>query len=160
MDNHISSDKFRNYMGEFATGVVIVTAIDNNQNKSGITINSFCSVSLKPQLISFCIDKRASNYDFFVNSDKFVINILRESQKDISSKFAKPLALNWSEINYQTKDNLVYLKDCLVAISCENYIKYNGGDHTIILGEVKNILEENQSEPLLYYRGDYAKLDI
>jgi flavin reductase (DIM6/NTAB) family NADH-FMN oxidoreductase RutF len=84
---------FKKIMSHFATGVCVLTSIDENSNYeklnfTGITINSFNSVSLNPQLILYSLAKNGSNFDKLLNSKNFFINILSENQKDISNLFA------------------------------------------------------------------------
>ena len=69
---------YRNTLGLFSTGVTIVTTIDENSHPIGITVNSFASVSLKPALVLWSIDKSQPSYNSFLSSKGFAINVLNK----------------------------------------------------------------------------------
>ena len=83
----INSKDFRSVMGTFATGVTIITTIDKGKPK-GITANSFTSVSLEPPLVMFCLGKDSTNFEAFMSSNFFAVNILSVHQEELSNKFA------------------------------------------------------------------------
>src|ERR1039457_6912146 len=83
-----NSRSFRQLMGCFATGVTVVTAHDPELGPVGITINSLTSVSLKPPLVLFCLEKNAHIYAVFRKSKYFAVNILGEGQEEVSRHLA------------------------------------------------------------------------
>ena len=78
---------FRSVLGKFATGVTIVTTIEN-QHPRGITANSFTSVSLEPPLVLFCLGKDTPNIQAFNEANFFAVNILSNEQTELSNRFA------------------------------------------------------------------------
>lgn len=78
---------FRRALGNFATGVTVVTAADQNGRKVGVTANSFNSVSLDPPLILWSIDKRSSSHDVFDEATHFAVNVLAADQIDLFEQF-------------------------------------------------------------------------
>ena len=74
-------------LGMFATGITIVTTIDENKNPIGMTVNSFASVSLNPSLVLWSIEKNQPSYKKFLNSDGYAVNILAKDQIDLCSNF-------------------------------------------------------------------------
>ena len=50
--------ELRNALGRFPTGVAIVTALSDDKQPVGMTINSLTSISLEPALIAWSIDHR------------------------------------------------------------------------------------------------------
>ena len=48
----------RDALGCFATGVTVVTCLNDEGEPAGITVNSFTSVSLDPPLLLVCLHKR------------------------------------------------------------------------------------------------------
>lgn len=151
--------EFRNCMGEFATGVCVVTAKNKNGTLYGVTINSFSSVSLEPPLVLYCIDKHADNYENIVNFESFNIHILSENQQDISNSFAKPANVQWGDVSYEIDDNgNPIISNCNAFIKCKKYDTLDGGDHTVILGEVMSFNVESEGKPLIYYKGKYTKV--
>ncbi len=78
----------RRAFGTFVTGVTVITTIDADGRPRGMTANSFASVSLDPPLLLVCVGKSASSYPAFVGTDRFAVNLLRDTQTDVSNLFA------------------------------------------------------------------------
>lgn len=151
--------EFRNCMGEFATGICVITAKNKNNEPYGVTINSFSSVSLDPVLILYCMDKKSDNYQNIVDFEHFNVHILSENQLKISNSFAKPANVDWQNIDHKIDDNgNPVISNCNAVISCEKYNILDGGDHSIILGKVLDIHIDSNHPPLIYYKGKYDKL--
>src|SRR5438094_10475559 len=90
IDAHmITSDKFRQVMGNFATGITVVTTLDQDGKPYGLTVNSFTSVSLTPLLVLICLDNNLSGFQAFNDSKRFGVSMLSEHQEDLSRMFAK-----------------------------------------------------------------------
>ena len=147
-------------MGCFATGVTVITAYGPNADPAGITINSLTSVSLKPPLVLFCLEKNAQVYPAFRAAKYFAVNILSEKQEDVSRYFAdfrhhKKPTLLWDKPQL----NCPILRGTLGWMVCEKTAGYKGGDHTIFVGEaVKLHKRGTQQEPLLYFHGRYRRI--
>ena len=154
----ISSDQFRQVMGNFATGITIVTTRDNNGEPRGLTVNSFTSVSLDPVLVLVCFDKNLSSLQAFKDSNRFGISMLGEDQEDVSRLFAKRESERLPSLYFEGKLGMPLIKNAIAVMECETTAVYPGGDHFIFLGQVKSaeVLEPNH--PLLYFRGKYRKV--
>lgn len=156
----VDERSFRKLMGCFATGVTVVTAEDPKLGSVGITINSLTSVSLKPPLVLFCLEKKAHLYPVFSRSKMFAVNILAETQESVSRYFAdyrhhkKPEKL-WA----RPRKNCPILQSTLGWAVCRKVAAYKGGDHMIFLGEVMELgRHSGQPKPLLYFHSRYKKL--
>ncbi len=155
----ISKEEFRAALSHFASGVTVVTTKDGSGKLYGITVSAFCSVSLTPPLVLICIEKNTGSHHAFEQSRVFVVNILRENQQRISDHFASPLEDKFSEISYRSGiEDLPVLEDALANLECRLRYSHEGGDHTIYVGEVEKATV-NGIQPLLYFHGDYRKLD-
>ena len=155
----ISKEEFRAALSHFASGVTVATTKDGSGKLYGITVSAFCSVSLTPPLVLICIEKNTGSHHAFEQSRVFVVNILRENQQRISDHFASPLEDKFSEISYRSGiENLPVLEDALANLECRLRYSHEGGDHTIFVGEVEKATV-NGIQPLLYFHGDYRKLD-
>jgi flavin reductase (DIM6/NTAB) family NADH-FMN oxidoreductase RutF len=157
----ISSDQFRQVMGNFATGVTVVTTYDGKGSPYGLTVNAFTSVSLDPLEVLVCLDNRLSGLHFFIESKKFGVSILSEGQEDISRMFAKKDSERPSSIYFEGTFGVPLLRNALAVVECQTVSTYPGGDHTILLGEVRtaDVMEGiNGLKPLLYFRGRYQRL--
>jgi flavin reductase (DIM6/NTAB) family NADH-FMN oxidoreductase RutF len=89
------SREFRNALGNFATGVTIVTARSRTGEPLGLTANSFNSVSLDPPLVLFSLNRQAYSLRSFEEAGNFAINVLRDDQQDISQVFAQAVTDKW-----------------------------------------------------------------
>lgn len=148
---------FKQCMGKFATGITIVTTKSENQN-IGITINSFNSVSLSPLLILFSLNKKSYYYQSILNCKNFTVNILSSDQQKYTHLFSNHLHKQWSSIDLDTQNPITTspaIKDCLAFLECEIYAKYDGGDHTIIVGKVIHLFNGPNNTPLVYYKGNF-----
>jgi len=154
----ISSDQFRHVMGNFATGITIVTTRDSNGDPRGLTVNSFTSVSLDPVLVLVCFDKNLSSLEAFRHSKRFGVSMLGENQEELSRLFAKRDSERPASLYFEGKLGMPLLKNSIAVMECETVEVYQGGDHLIFLGEVKHGEVLHANHPLLYFRGKYRKL--
>jgi flavin reductase (DIM6/NTAB) family NADH-FMN oxidoreductase RutF len=150
---------FRDTLGCFATGVTIITSVARDGELLGITANSFNSVSLDPPLVLFSLHRRAFSLQAFEEAGYIAINVLRDSQKQLSNVFAKALVDKWSGVGYEVwETGCPILTDCLASFECETQATHDGGDHVIFIGKVKRMSCNGAGAPLLYYRGSYCSL--
>ncbi len=136
----IEKDFFRQVMGQFATGVTVVTTCAERGRPVGLTVNAFCSVSLEPPLVLICVDLRSHALAHIRESGIFVVNILTNRQEQLSRCFATS-----SEERYENFCHASYhvaatgapvIDDVLAFIDARIVAEYPGGDHVIFLGEV------------------------
>ena len=157
-----STSDFRLALGQFATGVTVVTAERAPGQVHGMTANSFTSVSLDPLLILICVSQTAQLLPLLNRRKRFGVNILKDSQQALSEYFAQTednavLETNLG-IRYRwTQSGIPLLEDALAHLTCIVVASYIAGDHTIFIAEVES-LELFDGEPLLYLRGDYRRL--
>jgi len=152
----IDAKSLRNALGNFATGVTIVTT-SHDGRKIGLTANSFNSVSLDPPLVLWSLAKTSSNIEAFMNTDAFAVHILGADQEPLSNRFATPGIDKFEGVDFITgSDGVPLLRDCAARFECRTAYRYDGGDHIIFVGEVLN-LEQSEKEPLLFHRGKYAR---
>lgn len=144
---------FRNAMGRFATGVTVITSKVGNDSY-GMTANAFMSVSLNPKLITVSIDNRANMLDRIKESKKFAVNILGDNQQDISMYFAGQIN-DERKIDFGFLLNIPVLKEALVSVVCDLDTSYVVGDHTLLIGRVKDIAVRD-GQPLTFYSGKYG----
>jgi len=152
--------RFREICGSFTTGVTVVTTKDERGNPVGMTANSFTSLSLDPPLILFNIDKGASLYETFMKTDSLAINILSKEQQSLSKQFASSGIDRFDGVQYcKDKTGAPILSGVLAYFDCEIEHRYDGGDHTIIIGKVVSGDSED-GEPLVFYKGNYKELTV
>ena len=153
-----TSRELRNALGCFATGVAIVTTTHEGK-PTGMTINSFASVSLDPPLVLWSLAESAALYDVFLNAESYNIHILAENQQDLSNQFATPDIDNYQGLSWKEDDRgIPFLPGCLARFHCEKDALHEGGDHKIIVGRVIEIAREVEDKPLLFAQGKYSNL--
>ena len=152
----INSDELRFALGKYITGVTIVTCNSDN-GPIGITANSFSSLSLSPPLVLWAPAKASKRHDTFLEAEKFIVHIASENQIELCKSFSKS-ANGESELNWAYNDEGdAFIENCSARFECIKYNHFDGGDHSIIVGEVKNF-ETTDHEPLVYLGGNYQKL--
>ena len=145
-------ERFKQALGNYPTGVTVVTALDENNKPMGLTVNSFASVSLDPLLILWSIDKRVSTYDKFLKTDKFAVNILASDQNDLCTLFSSRVEDRFSQCKWEESElQLPVLEDTLAVLQCKTFKQVEAGDHMILIGEVLDI-QNSDKEPLLYHK--------
>lgn len=150
---------FRRALGNFATGVTVVTARDASGTNRGITVNSFSSVSLDPPLILFCLDKEALSFDCLSVAERFAVNVLRKDQHGLSVRFSMAAADKWNGVEYDLWPGEVpILRGCLANLLCRRENLYEGGDHLIVVGRVEHLHAADDGDPLVYFQSGYRSI--
>ena len=122
--------EFRHALGHFATGITVITTLDEDGVLHGLTANAVSSVSLEPPLILFCIKNTARSFGVLQRRRAFCLHILAESQTDLSNRFARGGADKWAELApLRGKRGVPLLRGGLVTFECRTYATYEGGDH-------------------------------
>jgi flavin reductase (DIM6/NTAB) family NADH-FMN oxidoreductase RutF len=154
----IEKNHLRQVMGHFATGVTIITTLNKAGELHGLTANAFTSVSLEPPLLLISVDKKAESWPAFEESKVFTVNILAEDQEALSRKFAVSGGKKFEGVAYRVGANGAPIVEGVLAfIECTLYAAYDGGDHSIYLGEIQQA-EIHEGKPLLFFRGGYRAL--
>ena len=155
----LTKERFRRVMGQFATGVTVVTTRLGDE-VHGLTANAICSVSLEPLLVLVCVDHAADTHPLLEKSGVFAVNILSHDQEDLSRLFAGPTEEKMGRLEamgYRTAVTGAPIIDgCLAYLDCRVVAAYPGGDHTIFIGRVEEAEIGEDSPPLLFFRGRYA----
>lgn len=157
MEQEIDPRKFRDAAGQFMTGVSIVTTLDADGAPSGLTANSFASVSLDPPLVQFSLGRSSTNVEAFEAGNGFVIHILAADQQHLSMRFASKGIDRFEGTGWVSGHNgLPVLPGALAAFECSPWATYDGGDHLIFVGEVQRLTIGDVDAPALgYFRGRY-----
>jgi len=151
-----NAKELRHCLGQFATGVTVVTCANDDGQACGITANSFSSVSLEPPLLLWNIAKSSNSLDAYLNAEHFAINILASEQQDLSSHFAKSDHTLFDAVDHVVSDKGVpVLPGTLACFECRTYETHDCGDHYIIIGEIERF-RRSDKEPLLFFNGRYA----
>lgn len=142
--------QYRNALARFATGVTIVTALENGKTH-GMTANAFVSVSLDPPLVLVSLDNRSHMHRILPVAGRFGISILAEDQKALSDHFAGAKVDN-AEIQFITRSGAVLLDGAVASFAVRVVDVHPAGDHTLYVGMVE-YFECRDDKPLLFYAG-------
>ena len=149
----------RNTLGRFATGVTIVTTVDAQGNRYGITANSYNSVSLDPPLVLWSLARMSRSLEAFANAPAFAIHILSANQEELARRFAaRDVADKFAGLHLREGHGGVPLfDDCAAHLECVTENRFEGGDHVIFLGRVVNF-ERGDIEPLIFHDGRFTRV--
>ena len=162
LDRAFSDRDFRDALGRFASGVVVITGLTDEGARLGATVSSFSSVSLDPPLVLFSIARSARAFPAWETIKRFAVNILAEEQSAISTRFARSLTDKWEGIAPRSGANgAPLLPGALAWLECTSHAKYDGGDHLILVGHVDALTIHTASDarPLVFFGGKYRRLD-
>jgi flavin reductase (DIM6/NTAB) family NADH-FMN oxidoreductase RutF len=145
-------------LGAFATGVTIVTCRDGAGLPVGLTVNSFSALSLEPPLVLWSLRLASPNLAAFDAAGHFAVNVLSESQVDLSRRFALPAPDKFSEGLWSDgMHGLPLLAGSAATFECALVSHQTSGDHRLYIGRA--LAAQSQSvPPLLYHAGRYHLL--
>lgn len=163
MTESVDQVAFRGALGRFASGVTVVSTVDEGVDHA-MAASAFCSVSMDPPLILICVDRTNRFHDAVSASKSWAVSLLDEDAQEAATWFAtrgRPLENQFDRVpHHRGKHTRAALVDAALAwIECTTWQAYDGGDHTILLGEVVSAaVREAVDQPLLYYRSHYGSL--
>ena len=146
---------FRSALGQFATGVTVVTTRSADGAKVGLTANSFASVSMDPPLVLWCPSKRAPSLKEFEESTHFAINVLASDQHVLSRQFATPAEDKFLGVRVRDGvSGLPLLEGAVATFQCRTVARHDAGDHVVYIGQVEEYANHG-GEPLVFHGGTY-----
>lgn len=155
----IGAAQYRQVLGHFPTGVVVVAAIDDH-GPVGLSVNSFTAVSLEPPLVAFCAERRSGSWAVIRRVRTFCANVLAEDQETLSRVFAMRGSDKFEGIGWSPAPSGSPLLDGVLAwIDCEVETVHDGGDHEICVAKVRSLGVEHRDGPLVFYRGGYGRFE-
>ncbi|MFT4085406.1 MAG: flavin reductase [Nocardioides sp.] len=160
MDRPSPSDPrwFREVLGQYPTGVCVVTATEPDGGRAGFVVGSFTSVSLDPPLIAFFPDKGSTSWPRIQAAGRFCVNILAAEQEHVCRQFASKGQDKFGGLPVRLSGSGSPIVDGVVAwIDCELHDVHEAGDHYAVYGRVLDLNVENGSLPLLFFQGGYGR---
>ncbi len=156
----IDGKMLRNVCGLFVTGVTVITSGLDGQ-ADGTTVNSFTSVSLDPPLVLFCLHKQSRLRPVIEESGVFVVNFLAGRQERLARAFAgKQTAAIHEVAHHYSGGGIPILSEALAFLACTLVNEFEGGDHSIFVGEVRELgLPRRNQDPLIFFRGSLGALE-
>lgn len=150
--------RFRDVLGQYPTGVSVITSTQQDGTHAGFVVGTFTSVSLDPPLVAFLPDKKSSSWPKIEATGKFCVNILSADQEYLCRRFASKLEDKFDGVAVRASATGAPIIEGVVAwIDCEIESVTDAGDHQIVIGRVQELAVENPSLPLLFFQGGYGR---
>lgn len=158
MSKEINQNLFKEVMGNYPTGVTVVTTMDKEGKPIGLTVNSFASVSLDPLLVLWSIDHKVTTLNSFIDGGKFAVHILAGNQQELCKNFSSKNVDRFSTCEWKcSEQNLPIIEGAFAILQCHTFQTIEAGDHTILIGKVVDIQIEKR-EPMLYHRRHFDSI--
>jgi flavin reductase (DIM6/NTAB) family NADH-FMN oxidoreductase RutF len=149
---------FRNVLGQYATGVTVVTTQDTIGRPVGLTVNSFGALSLEPPLVVWSLRVASSLVSAFDANPAFAVNILSAKQAHVSKLFAssstEKFALTPHTLN---RNGFIALEGVSACLECTTVSRQIAGDHILYIAQVVGFTQSAKA-PLVFHDGDYFQL--
>ncbi|GAA4806394.1 flavin reductase family protein [Streptomyces ziwulingensis] len=157
--DHVTPGAFRTVMGQFCSGVTVVTAM-GPEAPVGFTCQAFASLSLDPPRIVLGVSRSSTSWPVIRSGAEFCVNVLAQHQRALSDQFARSGGDKFRGVGWSgSPAGSPRLAGASAWIDCRPHAEYDGGDHLVVIGEVCRV--ETPAEPrppLLYHRGRYARI--
>jgi flavin reductase (DIM6/NTAB) family NADH-FMN oxidoreductase RutF len=156
----VEANLLRRAMGQFATGVTVITTSDGSGRPFGTTANAVSSVSLRPPLVLACLRQESETLAALLHRRRFAINVLHSSQAEVSDRFAARAAPDtWESVAHRSVEGIPLLEGAIATLECELHDLADGGDHAVVVGHVVAVDEASpDADPLLFYAGSYRRI--
>lgn len=150
--------EFRRCLGQYATGVAVITAAHGNQ-VAGMAVNSFAAVSLDPPLVLWSIRRQSRSLPVFTAAKRYAVNVLAADQVSVAQAFGSGAADRFDRVSWRPgRGGAPLLDGVLAQLECRTVAELDGGDHLILLGEVERFARF-EGDPLVFAQGKYAVTD-
>ena len=151
------SKRFRRTLGHYPTGVVVVAAVDQEGEPMGLSLGTFTSVSLNPQMIGFFADAASTTWPRIRECDHFAVNVLSASQAELARSFARSGTDKFAGVKWHPGlHGCPIIEETSMAMVCELEAEYDAGDHSFVLGRVLEFELFHDGAPLIFYLGEFG----
>jgi 3-hydroxy-9,10-secoandrosta-1,3,5(10)-triene-9,17-dione monooxygenase reductase component len=155
----IDSAHFRKVLGNFPTGVTVITTANGSSQLLGFAVGSFFSVSLDPPLIGFCAAKSSSSWPVIRDSGAFCVNVLADDQEALCRQFSSKGEDRFVGVDWEPgATGAPRITSALCWIDCRIEAVHDAGDHEICIGRVWDLDHQRDGGPLLFFRSAYGRL--
>jgi 3-hydroxy-9,10-secoandrosta-1,3,5(10)-triene-9,17-dione monooxygenase reductase component len=156
LSSGLDQARFREVLGHFATGVTIVTALEEGL-PVGFSCQSFAALSLDPPMVVLAPARASTSWPRIRAAGAFCVNILGEHQEAVCRAFAISGGDKFSGVGWRPGiTGAPVIDGSLAVVECELGDIFEGGDHEIVTGSVV-ALEVGEGGPLLFYRGGFGR---
>jgi flavin reductase (DIM6/NTAB) family NADH-FMN oxidoreductase RutF len=151
----LTERQFRDVLGQFATGVTIITARTRHETFVGFTANSFNSVSLEPPLVVWSLALRSRSLAVFQGAERYVVNVLAHDQIELARRFSRPHADRFDGVPFHLGAAAApRIEGCVAWLECRHHALHPAGDHMLFIGQVDACAHQNVA-PLVWHGGRF-----
>jgi 3-hydroxy-9,10-secoandrosta-1,3,5(10)-triene-9,17-dione monooxygenase reductase component len=152
----VRPDLFRKVLGQFCTGVTVVTGVDGGE-PVGFACQAFAALSLEPPLVLCCPGRRSTSWRRIARAGRFCVNVLAEGQRELSRVFGISGADKFAGVRWSPSPaGAPILDGVLTWIDCAVETVHEAGDHHVVIGRVRTLGPYRDGRPLLFFRGRYT----
>ena len=156
----IEQAAFKRVMSHWASGITVVTC-RREGGIHGMTASSFTSISLEPPLVAVSVARHHKTHAYLLEQRAFGVHILGEGMEEVSNRCAGFLGeeAHWLlDLTHRTEVTGAPILDRALAwLDCSVWQAYDGGDHTIFVGEIQ-AGDAGEGSPLLWFNRGYRRL--
>jgi flavin reductase (DIM6/NTAB) family NADH-FMN oxidoreductase RutF len=153
----IDGTTFRQVLGNYPTGVCVITAVAADGTHVAMVVGSFTSVSLDPPLVGFFPDKRSTSWPKIEEAGKFCVNVLGAAHQSLCRQLAASNPDKFAGVEFRLSGNGSPILDSAIAwIDCSLQQVVETGDHYLVLGSVAEMAVVREEDPMLFFRGKYG----
>jgi 3-hydroxy-9,10-secoandrosta-1,3,5(10)-triene-9,17-dione monooxygenase reductase component len=150
--------RFREVLGHFATGITIVTALEEGV-PVGFTCQSFAALSLDPPMVLLAPARSSTSWPRIAKAGAFCVNILEEHQEALCRAFAVPGGDKFDGVAWTPGiTGSPVIEGALAVVECRLGQIFDGGDHELVIGHVE-AMDIREGGPLLFYRSGFGRFD-
>lgn len=151
--------EFRSIVGHFPTGVAVVTA-GGSRGRFGMTVATFCSISLDPVLVGFFADRSSTTWGSIRRCGHFAVNVLAQDQAHLCRQFAGPAHRRYVHVGWTVRRTGAPILEGVHAwFDCRIHEIAETGDHVLVMGEVLACGADESEQPLVFYRSNLSRFD-
>jgi flavin reductase (DIM6/NTAB) family NADH-FMN oxidoreductase RutF len=158
LTHQVDSLHVKQAFSRLAAETSVVTLIDSDQVRMGLTVTAVTSVSLEPPLMLVCVNNHSRTIPVFQAGGTFVINMLTLEQKWIGMQFASQMADKFAQVDTSLSEyGGLLIQDTLASLECVPYDIHPAGDHHIVVGRIINVHIGVDARPLVYFRSQFLE---
>lgn len=151
----VTPAEMRRVLGHFCTGVTIVAGMHGDE-PVGLACQSFTSVSLEPPLVLICVAHTSTSWPRIRQAGRFCVNVLAADQQHVSAGFGRSGGDKFAGLPWHPTPWGPAIDGVLATVGCDITEARPAGDHDLVIGHVRELVTHRDSEPLLFFRGQYG----
>lgn len=149
--------QFRYTLGNFCSGVTVITGLSSDGVPIGFACQSFTSLSIDPPQVLVCPGKNSTSWPRIAATGRFTANVLASDQQAVCVAFGSSTGTKFESAPWTSRHGAVLIANALAWIDCDIEAVHDGGDHHIVVGAVRELRVERENEsPLIFFRGRYG----